>query len=126
MTILVVDDAAFSRGMICNYLNAAGFETEQASDGQNALEMVQTASPGHYALIITDMLMPRMTGVELLAALTEANISIPVIVVTADIQATTRQECEGLGCVEFMNKPVTPGPLREAVERAVAPAKATG
>lgn len=126
MTILVVDDAAFSRSMICNYLGSAGYETEQAGDGQQALEMLTAASPGHFDVVITDMLMPKMTGVALLAAMADARMQIPVIVVTADIQATTRQECETLGCAGFMNKPVTPGPLCDAVEQALAKVKATG
>ncbi|MEE9382779.1 MAG: response regulator [Nannocystaceae bacterium] len=126
MTVLVVDDAAFSRGMICRFLGAAGYATLQAKDGIEALEVLENCQPGQIELIVTDMLMPRMTGSELLKELARLGVSVPTIVLTADIQATTREKCTRLGCAAFMNKPVTAEPLRMAVETALTERRAAG
>lgn len=120
-TVLVVDDARFARVTVIRHLHSAGYKTLEASDGQNALETIE-AHRDDIDVILSDMLMPNLDGVGLLAALQERDIRIPCIMLTADIQATTREKCEALGCFGFINKP----PSAERVLPVVASALERG
>jgi CheY-like chemotaxis protein len=101
-TILVVDDSMFARLNICNMLQSAGHETVEAVDGRDGLEKAGTIKPD---CIISDLLMPELDGIEFLAALKEKNLRLPVIVLSADIQETKRQQCLELGAAGFAYKP---------------------
>lgn len=101
-TILVVDDSMFARLNICNMLQSAGYETVEAADGREGLEKASAVKPD---CIISDLLMPELDGIQFLAALKEENLRLPVIVLTADIQETKRQQCLDLGAAGFAYKP---------------------
>ncbi|MFN3651384.1 MAG: response regulator [Armatimonadota bacterium] len=81
-TILVVEDEEMVRATICDLLELAGFQAEQAGDGRHALEWLRTHSPP--SVILLDLMMPQMTGRDVLDALeNDARLSaVPVIVVT--------------------------------------------
>ncbi|MBI3002428.1 MAG: response regulator, partial [candidate division NC10 bacterium] len=64
--VLLVDDTAKDRELVCDYLQAAGFEVEEAADGLEALELISRARPD---LLVLDLTMPRMSGQELLRQL---------------------------------------------------------
>jgi CheY-like chemotaxis protein len=104
-TILVVDDSKFSRGRILAALQSLGHVVVEAADGQEALDLVETLAPD---LIITDLLMPNVDGFGLLRGLRDRRIHVPIIVVSADIQSSSRQMCEELGVLAFLNKPFAP------------------
>jgi len=78
--ILVVDDEAPARSGLSKLLEQEGYRVVQASDGQQALEVLAEEAP---ELIITDLQMPNMDGMELLGRLRERGIEIPAIVATA-------------------------------------------
>ena len=100
-SILVVEDSWLTRRVICKILRAEGYETWEASSGPEALEMIQTQTPN---CMLLDLLMPDMEGREVLQAMRERGLKIPTIVITADIQATTRQECMELGAIAVIHK----------------------
>lgn len=115
-TILVVDDSKFSRGRALAALANQGYTLQEAVDGQDALDKIAACPPD---LIISDLLMPKLDGFGMLRGLRELNSTVPVIVVSADIQATSRALCEELGAAKFLNKPFQPEDLRAAVTQVL-------
>lgn len=77
---LVVDDSMLIRHTVCRFLEERGFAVESATNGCEALEVLQRVRPG---IIITDMQMPKMSGSELITALKReaATASIPIVIV---------------------------------------------
>jgi len=118
--ILVVDDSGFQRKRTCRVLHRVGYETLDAPDGKAALEIVERESPD---LVITDLNMPVMTGMEFLTALQERGVVLPVVVLTSDVQDTTREECLERGAAEVLNKPVNDDRLLVTVEGFLGPAQ---
>jgi len=80
-TVLVVDDSMLIRHTVCRYLESIGYAVEAATNGQEALDLLQK---GDYLpdLIVTDLLMPKVTGSELITALKErpATREIPIVI----------------------------------------------
>lgn len=101
--ILVVEDSGYQRGIICKAIRGLGHNIAEAGTGEDALRALES---GGTDLILTDLVMPGMGGVEFLRKLKERNIKKPVVVVSADIQETTRKECMDLGAVGFVPKPL--------------------
>lgn len=112
--ILIVDDAAFSRRMIRKYLQADGYEILEATCGREALEIVQNHAPD---CILTDLLMPDINGFELLQMLKDQGFTIPTIIISADIQETSRDRGYELGASAFVNKPPKEAQLRQTVRQ---------
>jgi CheY-like chemotaxis protein len=110
--ILVVDDSLFQRRNICSVLVAAGFEIIEAENGREGLEKVTADSPD---FIMTDLLMPEMDGMQFLSALKEKNNTVPVFVLTSDIQDNKRVKCLELGAAGFLSKPLRKAELLEAL-----------
>ncbi len=118
--ILVVDDSGFQRKRTCRVLHRAGYETIDAPDGKAALEAVEREAPD---LVITDLNMPTMTGMEFLVAAQERGWTVPIVVLTSDVQDTTREECIERGAAEVLNKPVQDDRLLVTVEAFLGPAQ---
>ncbi len=116
--ILVVDDEESQRLGLASMIAAWGYETETAADGLEALEKL-AAAPVH--VIVTDLMMPRMDGAELLRQLAARGDRCTTIVVTAfgDV-GTAVSTVHDLGAFWFMEKPLDPQALRVLLERAVA------
>ena len=110
--ILVVDDSSLARRMTRRILEDLGHEVDDASDGAQALE--QFLLKRHDAVVL-DLLMHGMDGVEVLRKLREMNPELPVIVLTADIQRTTREMVKDAGAVAMVNKPVSKEQLSEVL-----------
>jgi CheY-like chemotaxis protein len=111
--ILVIDDAKFTRTMIKRMLVEFGHETIEAENGREGLEKITSEDPD---LVLTDILMPEMEGTELLALLRETNMDVKVIVISANIQDTVRDQCMNLGVSEFFGKPPDKEKLKMAIE----------
>lgn len=101
--ILVLEDSILSRRMISRILKSAGYEVVEVENGKAGLAIVSTQA---IDCILLDLLMPEMSGQEVLVALKEQEFHIPVIVISADIQESTRQRCLDLGAVTILSKPV--------------------
>ena len=111
--ILVVDDSALARRLSRKILEEMGYEVEEALGGAEALEQYAL---GKHDLVILDMLMTGMYGLEVLHKLKELNPSLPVIVATADIQRSTRDQVKEGGASAMVNKPVNKDELAEVLE----------
>ena len=112
--ILVADDEAHILQVVSLKLRKAGFEVLTAQDGEEALEVAIQELPD---LIITDLQMPYMSGVELCAALKErpATAGIPAIMLTARGYALAEDDLGRTNIKTVMSKPFSP---RQVLERA--------
>ena len=88
---LVVDDSMVIRHSVCRFLEERGFAVESATNGLEALQILQSVRPD---LIITDLNMPKMTGSELITALKQSaeTAAIPVVVVAGRGSSDVDQE----------------------------------
>ena len=100
--ILIVDDSGFARRTLRQMLETAGNTVEEASNGNDALERYFIKKP---YLVLLDMVMEGMNGMEVLARLKELDPEARVIVATADVQSSTRTEAQAAGAIGFINKP---------------------
>src|ERR1700728_1496773 len=116
--VLVADDEDNQRAGLAKMIQSWGFVVETAFDGQDALEKFNQ-SPPH--VLITDLMMPRMDGFELLKRLGSQNILPPSIVLTAfgNIE-TAVQATHDLGAFWFLEKPIQPSALKVLLERVAA------
>ncbi len=110
--ILVVDDSGLARRLTRRILEELGHEVEEASNGAQALELYALHQ---HDLVVLDMLMTGMYGLEVLEKLKQLNPSVPVIVATADIQRSTRDDVRKAGASAIVNKPVNKDELAEKV-----------
>ncbi len=111
--VLIVDDSMFSRSMIKKVVKKVGHESIEAGNGREGLEKIIDEKPD---IVFTDLLMPEMDGIGLLESLKEKNLGIPVVVVSANVQDTVRQQCLELGATEFFNKPPDKEKLQKYLE----------
>ena len=116
-SILVAEDSNLSRKMVVKALQAQNYDVIQARNGKEAWQLF-VERESEIVCVVSDNLMPEMSGVELLAAIRERNSEMPVIMASADIQKTTRTECDRLGIVAFLNKPIQAEELLAAVNEA--------
>jgi len=119
--ILVIDDSWLTRRGIIGILGSDKYEMIEALNGQDGIEKIEKEKPD---CILLDLLMPEMGGIEVLKALREKADSAPVIILSADIQETSREQCFKLGAFEFINKPPNENELRGIVKRAVGDERA--
>jgi two-component system, chemotaxis family, chemotaxis protein CheY len=101
--ILIVDDSGLARRTMRHLLSEMGHTVEEASDGPQALERYFLH---RHDLVLLDMVMNGMYGLEVLAKLRELNPDVRVIVATADIQNSTREQARAAGAAAVVNKPV--------------------
>ena len=114
--VLIVEDSWVTRRIIIGILKADGHELLGAGGGKEGLEMAEKHMPD---CILLDLLMPEMDGFDVLKALGEKDLKIPVIVLTANIQKTAREKCLQLGAFTFTNKPTEEDELRSLVHKAI-------
>ena len=111
--ILVVDDSGLARRITRKILEELGYEVEDVSDGAQALEAYVLH---RHDVVVLDLLMHGMYGGDVLHKLKELNPTLPVIIVTADIQRTTREAVKEAGAVAMVNKPVSKDQLQEVMK----------
>lgn len=115
--ILIVDDSAFARANLRTVLTRAGHEVLEVSSGAQAVQQAEAFAPD---LVTLDLLMPGISGMDTLRLLLPLLPGARFIVITADIQDSTRQEMLDAGAACFMNKPVDPQVLLQTVNDLVA------
>ncbi len=111
--ILVVDDSALSRRILRRVLEAAGHQILEADDGLLALERYLLEQPD---LVLLDMTMRGMHGLDVLSKLREVDAQARVIVATADIQRSTREMVAAAGSSGFLSKPFEADRVLSAVD----------
>lgn len=109
--VLVVDDDSTVRGVVADYLTAAGFTPEQCGDGSAALAHVLAAPP---ALIVLDVMLPGLDGLEVFRRLRQQGVFVPVIMLTAKGSEADRILGLEIGADDYLTKPFS---ARELVLR---------
>ena len=119
--ILVVEDDVQFRQMLLDMLQQDGHQLASAGDGAQALKLLATARPD---LIITDILMPGMDGVELIMALSKQDDATPMIAMSGGRRSITAEfnldSAALLGVKATLAKPFSRADLRAAIEQALA------
>jgi DNA-binding response OmpR family regulator len=111
-SILVVDDESNIRLMLRTSLESEGYAVTEAADGREALDEIHRSTPD---LVVLDLNMPRLDGMAVLEQMKHDGPKPRVIVLTAFGSIATAVKATRLGALDFLEKPVTPSVLREAV-----------
>jgi DNA-binding NtrC family response regulator len=120
--ILVADDDPFSLEGLRMLLAVWGYDVETASDGRIALQKVWADQPG---AVITDIVMPMMSGLELLGALRIEKPGMPVIIMTGLSGADTLSRARQEGAYAFFRKPVDASRLKSVLASALPSERGT-
>ena len=112
--ILIVDDQYGIRILLNEVLQKEGYDTYQAANGLQALEIVKDTVPD---LILLDMKIPGMDGIEILKRVKALHQDMKVIIMTAYGELDMIQEAVDLGAITHFSKPFDIGEIREAVKK---------
>jgi len=114
--ILLVDDSSAVRIMITSILEQAGYEVEACSSAQIALRRLR-AGDVRYDLVITDLHMPNLSGIELVRTIRAdgAVYDVPVVIMTTERDHALKVEARTSGATGWVTKPMASGPLLKAV-----------
>jgi CheY-like chemotaxis protein len=100
--VLVVDDEPFVREVLSRFLSERGYQVDVAEDGQAALALIRTDAPD---IVLLDLKMPRLGGLELLRILRDDGAELAVITISGHADEDTARESLDLGAADFINKP---------------------
>jgi two-component system, chemotaxis family, chemotaxis protein CheY len=114
--VLIVDDSLMARRTLRQILESAGYEVAEASDGLNALERYFVEKPD---VVMLDLVMKGMYGLDVLAKLRELDPHVKVIVVTADIQTSSQDLVRDGGGAAFVNKPFDKQDILSAIDATI-------
>ena len=115
--VLIVDDSALARRTMRQILETEGYAVAEADDGLNALERYFLEKPD---IVMLDLVMKGMYGLEVLSKLRELDPSVKVIVVSADIQTSSHDMVQDAGGAAFVNKPYDKQEILSAIDTAMA------
>src|SRR5579859_6996073 len=113
--VLIVEDELHALAGLAELVSGWGYRTETARDGIEGLEKVSEWIPG---IIVTDLKMPRMDGLELLTRLSEMQLNAAVIVLTAQGSIERAVEAMKMGAYDFIQKPIDPTRLKTVLANA--------
>lgn len=108
--VLIADDSMFQRFLLGKIVSDLGHQVLDAADGRQLLDLALERRPD---LIIMDINMPELSGVQALESFQAQGLAFKTVVVTADIQHTTRDRCLELGASRVLNKPLDEAVVRE-------------
>jgi two-component system chemotaxis response regulator CheY len=114
--VLIVDDSGLARRSTRRILEGAGYAVVEAEDGMSALERYFVEKPD---VVMLDLVMKGMYGLDVLTKLREMDPAVRVIVLSADIQTSSRELVQSAGAAGFLNKPVEASELLETVALAM-------
>ena len=116
ISLVIIDDNPRSLEFIATALARAGVQVLTASSPEEGLDLVYTHRP---QIVMTDLVMPQMTGLEVLERITEFDPAIDVILMTAHYTTDTAVEAIRKGAADYLNKPISLATLRERVGRII-------
>ncbi|MFP4391718.1 MAG: response regulator [Desulfohalobiaceae bacterium] len=114
-TIMTVDDSSSVRQMVSYTLQDAGYEVLEATDGQDALKKLK----GQVDMIITDLNMPNMDGIELIRQVRQISEYkfMPIVMLTTESQDEKKQEGKKAGASGWIVKPFKPPQILSVVQK---------
>jgi len=110
--ILVVEDLEAVRELICLILEEDGYHVESAINGKEGLELFSTK---HFDMVVTDLLMPVMSGSDMGEKMKRINKNIPIVLLTAWMMEYTESELQSKGIDYVVKKPFSEDQLRQLV-----------
>jgi CheY-like chemotaxis protein len=116
--ILIVDDSAMNRKMVCRLLRTAGYTCAEAVDGQECVDYIVRCNAGHQDrvhLILMDYEMPRMNGPTAASVLRDMGCKVPVIGITGNVLSEDKDNFKSHGAVEVLTKPMTLSQLETTI-----------
>lgn len=118
--LLVADDEPHIRRILTTLLEAASFVVDAVSDGPAALELLR--GEVHYDLVLLDIMMPEVAGLEVLTRMRslEHRVAVPVIILTAKGQDADRDRAFAIGADDFVTKPFSPKKLLNRIDELLA------
>ncbi|MBU1906421.1 MAG: sigma-54 dependent transcriptional regulator, partial [Candidatus Omnitrophica bacterium] len=120
--ILVVDDEPLVRGSLSELLTLSGYAVSTAKDGKEALELLKTYEAD---VIISDIRMPKMNGLQLLKGIKKASPGTPVIFMTGYASIESAVEAMREGAYDYITKPIVDSEIKIIIERIVKERKLT-
>jgi DNA-binding NtrC family response regulator len=118
--LLVVEDDAEMRELLRKVLEKDGFQVKLAADGREAGALLGAGGYEQFDVVVTDLLMPRDGGLELLGLIHRTRPALPVIIVTAFGDWESYSRALELGATAFISKPLKMAELTSAVHAALA------
>src|SRR5258707_8284798 len=115
-SILVAEDDDLTRELLVKVLRRNGYEVVEAVDGADAMEKLRTAS---FDLVLSDIQMARISGMELLEQVQKVARDIPVVLITAYAEPGAAMDAIARGAADYLAKPVDVIALRTTVARAL-------
>jgi DNA-binding NtrC family response regulator len=115
MKIAIVDDEKDMRQSISQWLALSGFDTETFASAEDALKGV---SPDYPGIVVSDIRMPGMDGMQLLRKLRSADSTLPVIMITGHGDVPMAVEAMRIGAFDFLEKPFNPDRMTELAKKA--------
>ena len=105
MRVLLVEDAPFLRYAFGRLLRMHGFEVREATDGQEALDALEDFHP---QLVLTDLMMPVMDGIEMIRRIRAdpAFAHLPIVAITADATEQAERQAREAGAIDVITKPI--------------------
>jgi len=101
--VLVIDDAEYARDILKKILTSGGYEIAgEAADGEEGVREYSRTNPD---IVIVDMIMPKMNGIETIRAIKKINPNAKVLVISADGQLAHIEEAVKAGALSYINKP---------------------
>jgi two-component system chemotaxis response regulator CheY len=113
--VLLVDDSGLARRSTRRILEGAGYQVVEAEDGMAAIERYFVEKPD---VVMLDLVMKGMYGLEVLSKLREMDPDARVVVLSADVQTSSRDMVQAAGASGFLSKPADPGQMLDMVARA--------
>ncbi len=117
--ILLAEDSQSTRSLLRSWLVKAGYKVDEARDGQEGWELFER-NPGRYALVVTDIVMPRLDGLGLARRIRTLDPSIPMVMLSSSESTESVKEALHLQVSEFLTKPFESRLLVSTVERLCA------
>lgn len=114
--VLIVDDSAFARRIMRGFLEEAGYSVDEVKGGMEALELYSLKKPD---VVLLDVIMEEMSGMEVLARLRQLDTGARVVLATADSQNATRDEAKAAGAAGLLGKPFQREQVLKTVETVV-------
>jgi CheY-like chemotaxis protein len=100
--VLISDDSMFQRFSLAKAVKGLGYEVIEAKNGQECLDAMVDHAPD---VVLLDLNMPVLSGFEVLEALQTQESTVPVVVISADIQESSKERCRSLGARAILSKP---------------------
>ena len=117
-SILIVDDSESIRELVALTLESSGYQIEKGIDGKDALRFLDGRS---FDLVITDLNMPEMDGIELVREIRKHQLysTVPILMLTTESQAARKDEAKAAGATGWIVKPFVQDKLLQVVKKVV-------